>query len=214
MLKAVIFDMDGVLTDTEPVHFRATNVVLATVGRAMTWEQYAPFIGRAEPEMWDYMRDHFGLDNSENAQGNAYSRAVLELLEEGTEAIPGAQRAVLSAKEAGLLTAVASSSRESWVLATLRGAGLLGEFDAIVAGDMVKRGKPDPEIFLAAAGMLMVQPSACLVVEDSPHGIAAAAAAGMFAIGVRSRFELDLAAADDVIDSIADFRARDYLPQP
>lgn len=212
-IDAVIFDMDGVLTDTEPVHFAATNSVLKAEGFEISWEQYEPFIGTAEPSMWDFLERQFRLNNTRDSYRDAYNLAVLALLQEKVDALPGAHEAVRSVRAAGLRVGLASSSRQAWVEATLRGAAFEGAFEVIVSGDMVERGKPAPDIFLRAASLLAVDPDRCLVLEDSPRGIAGAKAAGMKAIGVRSRYQLDLSAADDIVDSIAAFDIEDHLHQ-
>ncbi|MEX2237310.1 MAG: HAD family phosphatase [Dehalococcoidia bacterium] len=212
-IAAVIFDMDGVLTDTEPVHFAATNAVLAGEGKAMTWEQYEPFIGTAEPAMWKFIDEVIGLTGDHGAFSELYNTAALESLTAGVEVLPGAREAVAMVRERGLKAGLASSSRAAWVEATLKSAGLTGQFDAIVAGDMLPpgRGKPEPDIFRLTAERLGVAPGECVVLEDSPRGITAARAAGMLAVGVRSKYKLDLSEADDVIDGIADFDIDRYL---
>lgn len=210
-LDAVIFDMDGVLTDTEPVHFAATNSVLNAEGAAMTWEQYQPFIGTAEPSMWEFLEREFNLRGQRDGYRAAYNSAVLALLAERVAVLPGARAAVTLVRERGLKLGLASSSRRAWVDATLKGAGFQGWFEAVVSGDMVEHGKPAPDIFLLTAEMLGVGVGRCLVLEDSPRGITAARAAGMVAVGVRSRYALDLSEADVIIDSIAAFDIEEYL---
>jgi HAD superfamily hydrolase (TIGR01509 family) len=210
-LQAVIFDMDGVLTNTEPAHFAATNAVLAELNRQpLTWEQYAPYIGTAESAFWRFLEEEIGLKENVSRFVERYGEEVLRLLQHNVEVLPGARRAVENTRQTGLKTALASSSRREWVEATLKGAGLEGLFEAVISGEMVEHGKPAPDIFLLAAEKLGVSPEACVVLEDSPRGIEAAKAAGMLAVGVRSQYEMDLSQADQVIDSIAAFNPSRY----
>jgi HAD superfamily hydrolase (TIGR01509 family) len=210
-LQAVIFDMDGVLTNTEPAHFAATNAVLAELNRQpLTWEQYAPYIGTAESAFWRFLEEEIGLKDDVDHFVRRYGEEVLRLLQDKVEILPGARRAVENTRQTGLKTALASSSRREWVEATLKGAGLEGLFEAVISGEMVEHGKPAPDIFLLAAEKLGVSPEACVVLEDSPRGIEAAKAAGMLAVGVRSQYEMDLSQADQVIDSIAAFNPSRY----
>lgn len=211
-ISAVIFDMDGVLTDTEPAHFAATNAVLAELNRPpLTWDQYAPYIGTAESAFWRFLEEEIGLKDEVGHFVRRYGEEVLRLLQEKVEVLPGAHETIEAVRAAGLKTAIASSSRREWVDATLKSARLEGLFDVVISGEMVEHGKPAPDIFLLAAAQLGVAPEACLVLEDSPRGIDAAKAAGMLAIGVRSAYEMDLSAADEVIANIAAFNPADYL---
>jgi HAD superfamily hydrolase (TIGR01509 family) len=212
-LRAVIFDMDGVLTDTEPVHFAATNAVLAEQQKSLTWKEYEPFIGTAEPAMWDYLESARGLSGKRSHFRARYNEEVLMRLAAEVTVLPGAREALSRVKDHGLMAGLASSSRLDWVTATLRGARLEGQFDTVVSGDMMpgEKGKPEPDIFLLTAERLGVAPDSCLVLEDSPRGIAAAKRANMVTIGVRSPYNLDLSEADDVIGGVAEFDLLRYL---
>ena len=211
-LRAVIFDMDGVLTDTEPAHFAATNAVLAELNREpLTWDQYAPYIGTAESAFWRFLEEEIGLKENVSHFAQRYGEEVLRLLEQRVEALPGARDVVTSVRDIGLKSALASSSRREWVAATLKGAELEDLFEVVISGEMVANGKPAPDIFLLAAEKLGVPPQTCLVLEDSPRGIQAAKTAGMLAIGVRSEYEMDLTPADEVIQDIAAFDVTHYL---
>ena len=102
---------------------------------------------------------------------------------------------------------LASSSRQLWIAATLHALALSTAFDAVVAGDEVAHGKPDPEIYLRAAHLLEVAPARCLAIEDSPNGVLSAAAAGMRVLGVRTSRTADvsLPGATWIVASLEDF---------
>jgi HAD superfamily hydrolase (TIGR01509 family) len=127
-------------------------------------------------------------------------------LREPLEPASGARELIEQLRARGLKLAVASSSPRVWVEATLAALGLAESFEAIVAGDEVARSKPDPEIFLRAAEKLGVAPAHCLVIEDSPGGVAGAVAAGMRVVAVRSPLTggRSFAEAALTIDSLAD----------
>jgi beta-phosphoglucomutase-like phosphatase (HAD superfamily) len=113
---------------------------------------------------------------------------------------------VTRGRELGLRLGVASSSRRIWIDATLSSLGLAGTFDAIVSGDDVERGKPDPRIYLLAAQRVGIPPPRCLAIEDSPNGIESARQAGMVVLGVRTAYtaHLRLDGAERIVDSLAE----------
>lgn len=180
---AVIFDMDGVLVDSEPLHVIATREVLVPHGVDYTIDDAAEFFGTTDPEMFaalcgrhPHLPDATGLTEER-------TRRVLALLAKGATALPGVPGVPRALRERYRL-ALASSSESRVIAATLRGVDLADAFEAVVGGEQVPRSKPAPDIFLEAARRLGVPPSACAVVEDSPNGLAAARAAGMIAIAV------------------------------
>ncbi len=204
-IQAVIFDMDGVLVDTEPRHFAALNAVLASEGYRLAPEDNRLFLGLTLERTWDLVIERFGLTGSRRDYHDRYDRAVLAELEQPLDPAPGVRQLLAATRAAGLALALASSSRRAWVTATLRSLGLADCFPVIVAGDEVTAGKPDPEIFLTAARRLGIPPEHCLVIEDSPAGIEAARRAGMPVVAVRTSLTegLDLP-ADRVVDDLTE----------
>ena len=202
-LEAVIFDMDGVLVDSEPVHWRASQRLFAPL--ELTMEEYAPFIGLAIEPYMAWARERFGLDGSVEELIGGYSAAVTAELGSGPiDPLDGARELIAAARERGLRVALASQSIADWVHATLRSADLAAAFDAVVTGDDVDRGKPAPDIYLHTAALLGVAPEASVAIEDSPAGVQSAAAAGM--VVVQSRQASSAAppqpAADVVVGSL------------
>ncbi len=196
---ALIFDCDGTLIDTAPAHFSAVAQALAAQGHTMDRAWYMARTGLTPDALLD---EHEGRLAAEAAAGHNEGRS--------TASIPALDRAAVFAsydrlyfaslplvQEVKLIadlartwhdrvpTAVASNGRRANVAASLRAVGLLPLFDHIVAAEDVARGKPAPDVFLEAARRMSVEPSGCIVLEDSAEGLAAAAAAGMRAIDVR-----------------------------
>jgi len=206
-LRAVIFDLDGVLWDGEPLYHEAFNVVLRPYGFRVTAEEYANIIGFSVEAAWDWVIARFGLTGSREAFIRQYDEVVLRMLEEPLEPLPGVRQIIGELKRRKVPVAVASASLRQWVDATIRGLGLDGAFDATVSASEVERAKPAPDLYLLAARRLGVPPAECLAVEDTATGIASAKAAGMFAVQVRAASTAlpPLAEADLVIDSYSQF---------
>ena len=205
--RAVIFDMDGVLVDGEPLHFAAARDVLAGFGAELTWETYTHWIGETFDTIWPDIQRRFALPVDRGAYERAFGPRVQEQYERHAVAMPGAHDLLGRLRDAGVPLGLATSTKRPRVDIALARLDLARFLTVTVSGDEVSRGKPDPEIYLTAAGRLGVPAERCLVLEDSPAGVASARAAGMRAIGVRinggSGRPLD--GADRIIESLADF---------
>ncbi len=206
-LRAVIFDLDGVLWDGEPLYHEAFNVVLLPYGYRVTAEEYTNIIGFSVEAAWDWVMARFGLAGPRETFIRRYDEAVLRMLEEPLEPLPGVREIIAELKRRRVPVAVASASLRQWVDATIRGLGLDDAFDATVSASEVERAKPAPDLYLLAARCLGVPPAGCLAVEDTATGIAAAKAAGMFAVQVRAASTAlpPLPEADLVIDDYSQF---------
>ncbi len=186
---AVIFDMDGVLVDSEPLHHRTLNEVLAEEGcPGLDVEAYVPYMGTTDVYTWSDLIRRFSLPNTCEYYCDRYDERILLAYRRHSILAPGALQAINGFRQLGLPLAVASSSRREWVETCLAALGVRHSFDAVVSGEMVTHSKPDPEIYLLAAQRLGAPPRACLAIEDSPQGVAAAIAAGMFTIAVGSSY--------------------------
>jgi HAD superfamily hydrolase (TIGR01509 family) len=187
-LHAVVFDLDGVIWDGEPLYHEAFNVVLKPYGHAITITdpEYTQIIGMSVEAAWDWMRKRFELTESPAIFYRAYNEAVLELMEQPAEPLPGVRELLGELRRRGIPIGLASASLRQWVDATLSGLGLQDAFDATVSASEVHRSKPAPDLYLAAAERLGVPPERCLAVEDTASGIAAAKAAGMIAVQIRA----------------------------
>jgi HAD superfamily hydrolase (TIGR01509 family) len=188
-IRAGIFDMDGVLLDSEPLHHQAVNELLNEEGKqALPFKEYVPYMGTTDEYTWNDLIRRYALAHPFAYYRDRYDAAILEHYRKMSQIAPGVQTLLSRLRERALPLAVASSSRTVWVETCLGALGIRGYFDVVVTGDMVQRSKPDPEIYLLAAERLQVSPSQCFAVEDSPNGIAAAVAAGMLTIAVETPY--------------------------
>jgi HAD superfamily hydrolase (TIGR01509 family) len=205
--SAVVFDLDGVLWDGEPLYHEAFNLLLAPHGHSLSDDDYNRIIGRSLEACWAWIRDRFGLRIPDAEFLDDYDRTVLELLRRPLAPLPGVRELIDELRGRRLPIAVASASLRQWVDATLGGLGLAGAFDATVSASEVAAAKPAPDLFLEAARRVGVPPQRCLAVEDTPPGLRAARAAGMFAVQVRasSTAQPPQPEADLVLDSLAGF---------
>jgi mannitol-1-/sugar-/sorbitol-6-/2-deoxyglucose-6-phosphatase len=210
MSKACVFDMDGVLIDTEPVWRQVELDVFARVGVALTDEQLRDTWGMRIEEVvdhWYQQRPWNGI--RPHAVQREIVREMVEHVRAQGEPMVGALEAINTARGAGLRVAIASSSARELIDAVVERLGIVDVIDAVCTADDEVRGKPDPAVYLSAAQALDVMPSLCVAIEDSPVGVSAAVAAGMRCIGVRSHGELsgDISHAHVVIDSLLEVTA-------
>lgn len=205
--RAVIFDLDGVLWDGEPLYHEAFNVVLSPYGHQVSDDDYSQIMGHSVKYCWDWLRRRLDLTGSTDGYLKAYDEAVLLLHQRPVEPLPGTLPFIAELRRRGIPIAIASASLRPWVDATLRGLGLDAAFGATVSASEVDDAKPAPDLYLVAAQRLGVPPDRCLAVEDTSTGIAAAKAAGMFAVQLRAASTAlpPLPEADLVLDSLSEF---------
>jgi HAD superfamily hydrolase (TIGR01509 family) len=204
-MKAVIFDLDGVLIDSEPLHAMADNQLLINSGIHVPDNYFDRFVGVTNREMWGKIKNDYSIILSIEELMELQMPLKLKLLEEmDFKPIQGIIELLEDLKERNIPMAIASSSPRQFIEKVLEKIGVMQYFTILVSGEEVERGKPEPDIFLKAAELLNVEPVACIVIEDSASGTIAAKRAGMKCIGYRNvnSGNQDLSNADLIIYEI------------
>jgi HAD superfamily hydrolase (TIGR01509 family) len=203
----VVFDMDGVIADSEPAYFEAINEVLAPLGKYMDDALQRRIMGSRMVTTWVMLCEALSLPPPSDELIHTYDMAVRRILSQIHETLPGARELIAAIKQRGMPLGLASSSQPAWIESLLGGLGMTGVFDAIASGAEVTNGKPAPDVYLLAAERLGVPAVDCLAIEDTPTGLGASTAAGMFSVQVRSAGSAfpPQAIADVVLDSLREF---------
>jgi len=201
-IRAILWDMDGVIVDSMDYHYRAFRGVLSAYGRALSRDEYfGELIGLRNDAIFSRLLGPLRVEevsSLKSAKEGAYRR----LIAGHVEALPGALDLIALARKAGLHQAIVSSTPRGNIALILQSLGIEEAFDVVVGEEDALRGKPDPEGFLVAASRLGVAPALCVVIEDAPEGIAAGKAAGMRCIAVTTtRAAENLSRADLVVAS-------------
>jgi HAD superfamily hydrolase (TIGR01509 family) len=205
-IEAVVFDMDGVLVDTEQLWDEVREALTEEWGGRYTPEAQEAMMGMSSPEWSRYLHEVVGLREPPEVIRDEVVRRMLARYETDLPVVPGAVEAVRRLAGDGFRLAVASSSNRELIDAVLDRLELTSAFQVTVSSEEVARGKPAPDVYLEAARRLGVPPSACVAIEDSASGIRAAHAAGMRVIAYPNRHyppaDDVLALADVVIPSL------------
>ncbi len=213
-IRAVIFDMDGVLVDSEPLINAAAIAMFKEKGLEVQPDDFLPFVGAGEDRYIGGVAEHYRFALDVPAAKQRTYEIYLDMVPSRLEAFSGAVEFVKRCRDANLRVAVASSADAIKVRANLEKINLPVSFwDAVITGEDVVKKKPAPDIFLTAAKKLDVPAQKCVVIEDAVNGVQAAHAAGMKCIAVETTFPLErLSEADVVKDSIADIVLSDLDP--
>jgi len=202
VIRALVFDFDGLILDTETPLLISWREVYEEAGLRIDERRWAATLGVSAdpPEAYVALEEHLGHPVDRTGlwkRHNERERAILAT----QDALPGVREILREAQQRGLRLAVASSSDRTWVGSLLEEKGLLASFDAVVCMDDVARTKPAPDLYLEALSRLDVTPSEAVAFEDSEHGVAAAVAAGLFCVAVPNQVtqHLDFSQADLLI---------------
>jgi HAD superfamily hydrolase (TIGR01509 family) len=184
-MEAVLFDMDGLLVDTEKVWYEAETEVVERLGGTWGRSHQQELVGGSLASTAAYIVRVTGTDVAPDVVGTWMIEAMTRRLADGVELMPGAAELLAEVRRAQVRTGLVTSSAAVIADAVLDVIGR-GNFDIVVTGDDVARHKPDPEPYLRAARLLGLPPGACAVLEDSPNGVTAATAAGCRVVAVPS----------------------------
>jgi len=201
-MKAILFDMDGVLIDSETLMAKSGVLALRDFGIEPVPEDFIPFVGRGEDTYIGGVAQKYGLSYKPEMKDRAYYYYGMYV---ETEAfVPkNVYRMLTTVKERGYRIAVCTSADYGKVVHNLRAIGVKEDFfDAFVTGDKIKNLKPHPEIYLTGAALVGAAPEECIVVEDAPSGVKAAHAAGMKAVGIVSSFSEEYLVSESAPDYI------------
>jgi HAD superfamily hydrolase (TIGR01509 family) len=204
-VQAVIFDMDGVIVDSEPYSMRALLDVLRQYGIEPTPDELQRSYGRrVRDDFVDYFSRHGVTADVDTAVAHKHAR-YYHLAAGHLQPLPGVSALLRRLRGHGCRLALASSGDRVKVAFGMQALALIDVFDAVVTGDDVSHSKPDPEIYLVAAQRLGVPPAECIAIEDAPAGVESAKRAGMRCVAVtNSVARAQLHKADIVVDSLDD----------
>ena len=205
MQGAILWDLDGVLADTGEAHLAAWRALFAERGESITPEQFAETFGMANLPI---LRLRYGAGPSDQelaTMGLRKEELYRQFVEGNVVALLGVLALLAAAQERGYRQAVASSGEMANIVTVIDALGIANYFDALVSGAFLPRSKPDPAIFVQAAGALGVPPARCLVIEDGTVGVEAARRAGMACLAVTTTHPREhLQGADLIVDSLCE----------
>ncbi len=213
MIKAVLFDFDGVVVRSEPLHKKTFMEILSPYGVTVSDERwYREFAGTGSRHIFEVLLKEYGIDEDAGAMVER-RKAVYERYVRGgaLEEMPGVRGFIEALRSGGVKTAVVSGSHRTNVQAALETLGLEGYFDLVVSGDDIRLRKPDPGPFLMAARKLGVEPSECVGIEDSASGIKAVRAAGMRLVCVKSHPSVDTSMCSLSLEDFRGVKLSDIL---
>ena len=213
--KAIIFDFDGLILDTESVELVIWTKLYAEKGLVFDEQSYNLVIGSDGITGFDPAKALAERpdENRDPDEIRSHMRAISYDYAQSLQPLPGVVELIDRAREEGFLIAIGSSSVDKWINTHLSRLGLLGKFDVTVTSDQVKSAKPSPDIFLKVLEKLGVQPEDAIVLEDSYNGILAAHRAGIRAIAIPNpvtKFQ-DFSLASDVLESLVGFEPAKYF---
>lgn len=202
--RAVIFDCDGVLVESEVLGLRSLQLALREAGIDRPLTALTRFSGRSHHETLEELERESGLNLADSRVADRMDEHYADLVRaEGLPCPPGVVELLEWFGSCGIPFTLASSGPRRKVCFSLNNAGLLSWFQQFVCGDDVARAKPAPDPYLAAAALLGVAPQDCVAIEDAPNGVISARSAGMQVVGLTTTFAADaLGAADMVVNSL------------
>ena len=203
--RAVIFDCDGVLVDSEPLGLRSLQQALHEAGVERSLDSLTRFSGRSHGETLAELEAESGLPLLASVLAKRMDECYMDIVgAEGLRLCPGVPQLLSLLTASQIPFTLASSGPRRKVLFSLQSAGLASAFPHFLCGDDVARAKPAPDLYLAAAALVGADPTECLAIEDAPNGVRSACVAGMQVVGVTTSFAASaLAEANLIVDSLS-----------
>ena len=211
MIRTVIFDMDGVIIDTEPIHHHAFFTLFAELGIPVTETEYATFLGRSTRNVFQRLKAEYNLPQEVESllmrKRELFNKAFDE--DASLDLLPGVRTLIEDLRRHDVQLVVASSASKATIARVFQRFGLGPYFSHIVSGEDFVESKPNPAIFVQAAAVANTSNKNCIVIEDAANGVAAAKAAGIYCIAYASPHSAgqDLHQADRVIQDFAELTA-------
>ncbi|MGO4928398.1 HAD family hydrolase [Fundicoccus sp. Sow4_F4] len=205
-MKTIIFDMDGVIVDSEYTYLESKTQILKDADREKPLSYQYQFMGTTYEFMWQKMKDELALPEDISFYISEMNRIREEMIQrDGVRAIKCAQKLIMELHSQGYELAVASSSPKKEIIRNLTELGLIEYFKVLVSGEEVERSKPNPDVFLRAAELIEADPTNCIVIEDTKNGALAAKAAGMYCFGFANPDypTQDLSMTDEIVTDLS-----------
>lgn len=214
-IEAIIFDMDGVIIDSEPIHLEIVQEITGDLGLTIADAELQSYVGSSTLEMWADIVERYSVDQSPKKLADLTKSRITNHYR-SSKTLPdvsGVKNLIKSIHESGSKLALASSSSMEHIDIVLDKLQLKDYFSRRISGADLPKSKPDPMIFRKAAELLATNPKSCLVIEDSFNGVTAAKAAGMICIGFKNDHSgnQDLSKADLIIDNFETFDLEAFL---
>ena len=207
MIEGVIFDMDGVILDSEPIHYKVEKAILANFNQPFEFEDHARFVGQTTRDLWKTLCKERQLSQGFEVLALLDNADYMQELEKGDiTPMAGLVELLEELKNHHMPMVVASSAISKNIDTVISRFEIGSFFKGAVSGQDVEKTKPNPEIFLKAAKVIDIKPENCLVIEDAKHGVEAAKAAGMFCIALRNlnSGNQDLSHADMIVNALSE----------
>ena len=201
MFKAVIFDLDGVVVDSEPISCATAEEVMLELGMPKEAINKELFIGRSDKDFIIEVNKEYNLNIDSEKYANIRKGRYIENARGNLKAFPGIKQFINEVKNSNILFAIASSGEKTKVDFQLKEIGLEDVFPIIINSDDVHKSKPNPQIYFTAAKKLGVEPEECVAIEDAKTGLQSAKTAGMKTVAVATSFPKEELVADLVLES-------------